>query len=29
MDHIDHAWNLLEEMGVEPAFKGASSNKGP
>ena len=24
MDHIDHAWNLLEEMGVEPAFKGAS-----
>jgi len=26
MDHIDHAWNLLEEMGVEPAFKGASAS---
>ena len=26
MDRIDHAWNLLEEMGVEPAFKGASPN---
>ncbi len=21
MDRIDHAWNLLEEMGVEPAFR--------
>jgi hypothetical protein len=21
MDRIDHAWNLLEEMGVKPAFK--------
>jgi len=24
MDRIDHAWNLLEEMGVEPAFNGAN-----
>jgi hypothetical protein len=28
MDRIDHAWNLLEEMGVEPAFKGASPSDG-
>ncbi|MCJ7756424.1 MAG: S46 family peptidase, partial [Thermoanaerobaculales bacterium] len=23
MDRIDHAWNLLEEMGVKPAFRPA------
>jgi len=28
MDRIDHAWNLLEEMGVEPAFKGVSPSEG-
>ena len=25
MDRIDHAWNLLEEMGVKPAFKPAET----
>jgi hypothetical protein len=24
MDRIDHAWNLLEEMGVEPVFRSAT-----
>ena len=28
MDRIDHAWNLLDEMGVEPAFNGASPTEG-
>jgi len=28
MDRINHAWNLLEEMGVEPAFKKAGPSEG-
>ncbi len=29
MDRIDHAWNLLEEMGVKPAFKDQGAPAGP
>jgi len=28
MDRIDHAWNLLEEMGVEPTFSGENPSEG-